>query len=301
MLSSLAAAETQDIIRLELAYTPPLAWEPMVRFLAGRGSRQLEQFDGRHYLRTVRINGHDGWVLVEPAPGKAHLAVVASGVLAPVDGELEASLRKLFDLDADPQAITRGLGHDPLLARLLDRNPGLRLPGTLSLFELGLRAILGQQVSVQAATTLFNRLIERFGPPAETPFTGLDRFCPEATVLAEARLQTIIDIGLTSRRAATVQGFARAIADGSLTVRAGDAPEQAMQRLQQLPGIGPWTAHYIAMRALSHADAFPEADIGLLRACGLDKAAQLRQRAEGWRPWRAYAAIHLWNWRNAGG
>ncbi|MCC5857699.1 MAG: DNA-3-methyladenine glycosylase 2 family protein [Ectothiorhodospiraceae bacterium] len=295
------AVRTRHPLQLDLPYTAPLAWEPLVDFLAGRGALQLERLDGRRYLRTARINDCSGWLVVEPSPIPCALRVTASATLEPVAAELTTGLRSLFDLDADPAAVTAGLQRDPLLADLVATTPGLRLPGTLSLFELGLRAILGQQVTVKAATTLFNRLVERFGDQITTPFDGLDRLCPRPEALADTSLQSVIDLGLTQRRAATLQGFARAVADGSLDIGPGHEPEAAMARLTRLPGIGPWTAHYIAMRALSHADAFPEADIGLMRACGIDRPAMLRARAEAWRPWRAYAAMHLWNWRNTGG
>ena len=301
MHATQSATDTQARLQLELPYTPPLAWEPMVDFLAGRGAPQLERLEGSRYLRTARIADHCGWLVVEPAHSGTALRVTASPAFAPVQPELEAALRRLFDLDADPHAIAAGLQQDPLLADLVASTPGLRLPGTLSLFELGVRGILGQQVTVKAATTLFNRLIERFGESVTTPFEGLNRLCPQPETLAEVPVQSIIDLGLTGRRAATLQGFAQAIADGTLNIRPGDEPQGAMTQLTQLSGIGPWTAHYIAMRALSHEDAFPEADIGLMRACGIDKPAALRARAETWRPWRGYAAMHLWNWRNSGG
>ncbi len=295
------AARTWHQLQLDLPYTPPLAWGPLVDFLAGRGALQLERLDGARYLRTARINGCSGWLVVEPAPTPCALRVTASPDFEPVSTELKTGIRRLFDLDTDPAEVAKGLQRDPLLADLVAATPGLRLPGTLSLFELGLRAILGQQVTVKAATTLFNRLVEQFGDRITTPFHGLDRLCPRPETVADTPLQSVIDLGLTERRAATLQGFARAVADGSLDIGPGHDPEAAMARLTRLPGIGAWTAHYIAMRALSHADAFPEADIGLMRACGIDRPAMLRARAEAWRPWRAYAAMHLWNRRNTGG
>lgn len=296
-----AAAEPRHNMQLNLPFTPPLAWDPLVDFLAGRGAPQMERLDGRRYLRTARIGGKKGWFCVEPVSGAPALRVTADSSFQPVQAEFRSALRRLFDLDAEPEPIAASLRGDPLLAELVNATPGLRLPGTISVFELGLRGILGQQVTVKAATTLFNRLVARFGEPLETPFPGLDRLCPPPQALADAPLQTIIDLGLTSRRAATLQGFSRAVADGSLELHPGDDPGAAMERLKEFPGIGPWTAQYIAMRALAHADALPDADIGLMRACNIDKPAELRARAERWRPWRAYAAMHLWNWRNRGG
>ncbi|MET1080964.1 MAG: AlkA N-terminal domain-containing protein [Pseudomonas sp.] len=288
-------------IGLRLAYRPPLAWDRLVAFLIARGSARIEHYDGTVYRRTLRLGRESGWISAQPLPGKNQLWVqVAPNLLSGLN-QLLPAIRRLFDLDANPAVIEASLCQDPQLAGYVTAASGLRVPGALEGFELALRAVLGQQISVKAATTLFGRFVNQFGEPLQTPFTGLDRLPPTAAAIADASLQQLVDQGLTGKRAATLHGLARAIADRRITLDSGDDPEQVMQALQELPGIGPWTAHYIAMRALSAPDAFPHADLALLRAMQLQRGAQLLSRAEAWRPWRAYAALHIWNSLNGGG
>jgi AraC family transcriptional regulator of adaptative response / DNA-3-methyladenine glycosylase II len=193
------------------------------------------------------------------------------------------------------------LKQKPELRAYLRRTSGLRVPGTLNGFELALRAILGQQISVKAATTVFGRFVDVFGGKLETPDPEVNRVAPDAADVANATLQQLIDRGLNRRRAESVQALARAVADGRVRLEPqGDAgPTRAA--LQELPGIGPWTAEYVAMRALGDPDAFPHSDLGLMQALQLEKPAALLARAEAWRPWRAYAALHLWHGYSAGG
>jgi AraC family transcriptional regulator of adaptative response / DNA-3-methyladenine glycosylase II len=215
--------------------------------------------------------------------------------------ELRSRLRRLFDLDANPTVIDPFLHRHPELRPRVKRLQGLRVPGAFSGFELALRAVLGQQVTVKAATTIYGRFVDVFGERIETPESDVCRLAPGASELANASLQQIIDRGLTRRRAETVQALSRAVAEGALRLDPPVDFAAVRAALQELPGIGPWTAEYVAMRALGDPDAFPHSDLGLLNALALDKPAKLLALAEAWRPFRAYAALHLWHSYSAGG
>ncbi|RYZ10324.1 MAG: DNA-3-methyladenine glycosylase 2 family protein [Myxococcales bacterium] len=294
-------AKTADQpILLKLGYRAPLAWQPLVHFLAGRSGVGTEKVSGDAYLRTVRLGPHRGFIVAEPlAPGLLGVRVAPS--LLPVLPELRVRLRRLFDLDANPTVIDPFLRRHPELRPRVRLLQGLRVPGAFNGFELALRAVLGQQVTVKAATTIYGRFVQVFGGEVETPDPEVSRLAPDASELANASLQQIIDRGLTRRRAETVAALARAAADGALQLDPPVDFAAARAALQELPGIGPWTAEYVAMRALGDPDAFPHSDLGLLNALSLDKPAKLLALAEGWRPFRAYAALHLWHGYSSGG
>jgi AraC family transcriptional regulator, regulatory protein of adaptative response / DNA-3-methyladenine glycosylase II len=294
-------AATESGVMLRLGYRPPLAWLPLVRFLSSRGATRIEKLEGARYFRTARIGQHIGWFAAEANDAQHQVMVEVSQSLVPALTPLSAKLRHLFDLDASPTTIEAHLKGDRRLAPLLRRTPGLRLPGALDSFEVSLRAVLGQQISVKAATTIFGRFVERFGAPVETPVEGLDRVAPLAADVAAASAQDIISLGLTAARATTVRSLARAFAEGGLVLHPGMRASDAVERLQHVPGIGPWTAHYIAMRVLGDPDAFPHSDLGLMHALEIKQPKEILATAETWRPWRAYAAIHLWHGLAAGG
>lgn len=288
-----------ELVLLKLGYRPPLAWLPLVQFLAGRAGVGTEKVSQNSYLRTVRLGQHSGFVRAEPL-GPNLLGVEVSPSLLPVLPELRARLRRLFDLEANPGIIDGFLGKRPELRARVRRTAGLRVPGTLSGFELALRAVLGQQISVKAATTVYGRFVDVFGGKLETPDPEVARVAPDAADVANASLQQLIDRGLNRRRAESIQALSRAVADGTLRLDPPVDAAHAREALQELPGIGPWTAEYVAMRALGDPDAFPHSDLGLMQALELDRPAALLTRAEAWRPWRAYAALHLWQ-NHAGG
>jgi AraC family transcriptional regulator of adaptative response / DNA-3-methyladenine glycosylase II len=267
----------------------------MLRFLAARAVANVECVSGPSYLRTVALDGHRGWLKVEPAAGKEALTVELPMSLASVLPQLLAKLRNLFDLDARPDVIAEHLGGDARLGAGLRQCPGLRVPGAFSGFELAVRAVLGQQVSVRAATTLAGRLAETFGEPVDTPVPALTRLSPSPARLLEAGHDRLTALGLVPARARCVLALARAVCEEGLSLEPSSNPEAALERLMQLPGIGPWTAHYIAMRALRWPDAFPHTDLGLRKALGEPPLREALSLAEAWRPWRAYAAMHLWN------
>jgi AraC family transcriptional regulator of adaptative response / DNA-3-methyladenine glycosylase II len=285
----------RDALRLTMAYRPPMAWDALIGFLAGRTTGGVERVEGRAYLRTAAIGSHRGWLKVEPIPGRDALAVELDIGLVPVLPEVLARLRNLFDLTARPDMIAGHLRADARFAAAIERVPGLRVPGAFDGFELATRAILGQRVSVRSATTLAGRIAGRFGDPIETPFAGLDRLSPSADRLADAGEPELTALGIAAPRAEAIRILATASARRELDLRPGPDPDAAVAALREFPGLGDWTAQYIAMRALRWPDAFPAGDLGLLRAAGVTSPCGLRDLAEAWRPWRSYAAMYLWN------
>jgi AraC family transcriptional regulator of adaptative response / DNA-3-methyladenine glycosylase II len=289
------AAPVGEPIRLRLAYRPPFAWSELLRFLEGRAVAGVECVSGDSYLRTVAIDGHRGWLKVMPAAGREELSVEFAAALAPVLAPLLARIRHLFDLNARPDVIAAHLRNDARLARSVRLRTGLRVPGAFSGFELAWRAVLGQRVSVRAATTVAGRLSAAFGEPIETPYPGLDHLTPSPERIADAPEEALAGLGMGRDRARCIRQLARAAATGRLGLELGADPEAAIERLKGFAGIGEWTAQYVAMRALAWPDAFPHGDLGLLRALGETSPARLRAAAEAWRPWRSYAVMHVWS------
>ena len=285
------AATVPTILTFELAYRPPLDWDSLLAFLAGRASCGVEAMEGRRYLRTVRLNGHTGWLTAEPAAGSSAAAALRLDVstsLAPVLLPLLARVRRLFDLNAEPQRIAAHLG------ALAEAHPGLRLPGAFDGFEMGVRVVLGQQVSVKAASTLAARVAARFGEPIHTPFAALTHLFPTPEQIAAAETADLTALGIVTARAEAIRALARELTTGRLRLEPGVETEATLARLQTLPGIGEWTAQYLAMRSLGQPDAFPHTDLAIRKAMGSLTPRLLLAEAEKWRPWRAYAAMHLW-------
>jgi AraC family transcriptional regulator of adaptative response / DNA-3-methyladenine glycosylase II len=289
-----APAAGRDAIALKLAYRPPLDWPRLAGFLSSRGAAGVECMRGARYLRTASLAGRQGWLSAEPLPQQNALRLEISHGLMPVLAPLLARLRHLFDLNANPRIIEAHLCRDARLKRMVRRQPGLRVPGAFDGFDLALRAVLGQQVTVRAATTLAGRFAAAFGVSAAMPFEELKYFSPEAEAIASAGAQALTRLGVTRKRAETIHCLARAVAQGDLVLEPGVPLDETLRHLQSLPGIGPWTAQYIAMRALGFPDAFPHGDLGLMKALGLRRVREILDAAEAWRPWRAYAAQHLW-------
>ena len=295
-----ADGDKRDALVLRLAYRPPYQWTAMLRYFATRAIPGVEAVQGDStYLRSVRTGDADGWLRVTHLPVRQQLELEVSPSLAAVLMPLLARVRTQFDLDANPSVIEAHLRADPLLAARIDAMPGLRVPGAFDPFELAVRAVLGQQVSVAGATTLAGRLVRRFGEASETPLTQVTHHFPAAQALASASIDDIASIGLPGKRAETLRNLAAFAAEGGLQVRPGTALDEAAAHLKTVRGIGDWTAHYIALRALRFPDAFPAGDLGLQKAAaGSDGARltekQLAARAEPWSPWRGYAALALW-------
>jgi AraC family transcriptional regulator of adaptative response / DNA-3-methyladenine glycosylase II len=281
-------------LTLQLGYRPPFDWSGMLDFLAARALAGVERIDGGEYARTVRLGARTGWVRVSNAPERRALMVEIAHALTPALPALLGRLRSLFDLTARPDVIAAQLGGDPLLAGAVARNPGLRVPGAFDGFELAVRAILGQQVTVKGATTLAGRFVAALGEPAIAPLPGLARLAPTAQRVAAATEEEIAALGIVRARARSIVALAREVAEGRLALEPGADPERTMERLVTLPGIGSWTAHYIAMRALRWPDAFPKEDIALRKRLGGLTPRAAEERSQGWRPWRSYATLHLW-------
>jgi AraC family transcriptional regulator, regulatory protein of adaptative response / DNA-3-methyladenine glycosylase II len=290
-----AFAAATESFTVQLAYRPPFDWEGMLRFLGARAMNGVESAADDIYRRTIRLGKHTGWVTVRHAPAKRVLLIELPHSLTPVLPALLGRLRHLFDLSARPDIIGEHLARDPLLAGSVMRNPGLRVPGAFDGFELVARAILGQQISVKAATTLAGRFAGMFGEPIATPHPGLTHLTPMPGRIAATSAEELTALGITQARARSIMALAEAIEAGRLTLDAGAPAEPAIERLTALPGIGPWTAHYIAMRALRWPDAFPKEDIAVRNALGGVTAAQAEAMSNAWRPWRSYATLHLWS------
>ena len=291
-------AATSEFLELRLDYRPPYDWDALLAFLASRAIPGVEQVAGGVYRRVVHLDGAIGTIAVRKAAGRDALVLAIEPTLVPVLMPLVARVRRMFDLDARPDIINSVLARDPLLARLVAQRPGLRVPGAIDGFEAAIRALLGQQVSVAAATTLAGRFGAAFGKPlatpasAMTPGTGLTTRFPTAAEVVAAGATKIRAIGLPAARADAIHGLASAIATGNLRLDARDL-ERFVGDATALAGIGPWTAHYLAMRALHLPDAFPAADLGIRKALG-GSPREAEARAEAWRPFRSYAVIQLW-------
>ncbi|NEX63817.1 AlkA N-terminal domain-containing protein [Noviherbaspirillum galbum] len=294
----LGEPDPSQALVLRLAYRPPYDWPRVLRYLGGRAIPGVETAGGEAYQRTVRMEGHQGWLRVTHMPERHQLRLEIDPALSPVLMPMLMRVRAQFDLDANPAVIEAHLRADPLLGEGIAAAPGLRVPGAFDAFELAVRAVLGQQVSVAGATTLSGRMAERFGEPAATPIAGLQRHFPDAARLASAEPGDVAAIGMPGSRAATLVQLARFAADGGLRMPPGATLEEAVARLRSVRGIGEWTAQYVALRALRYPDAFPAGDLGLQKAAGEDGVRltekQLLARAAGWSPWRGYAALALW-------
>jgi AraC family transcriptional regulator, regulatory protein of adaptative response / DNA-3-methyladenine glycosylase II len=284
---------TDGGLTLRLPFRPPLAWDAMLAYLADRAIAGVEHVADNTYRRTVVVDGDPGVLELFPG-GDDHLLLRAHLPHWERLIHVVQRARRIFNLDADIEPAGRDLGADPTLGPLLAARPGLRPLGTWDPFETGVRAIVGQQVSVAGANTLTARIVARLGTPVPgLAQIGLTHTFPTAGTLATADLA---GLGLTSRREAAIGTFAAAVADGTIRLDRSIGLEPFVASVSALPGLGPWTASYLAMR-LGEPDAFPTSDLGLRRA--LDPAspvstAALAERAEAWRPWRAHAAVHLW-------
>ena len=292
-LRAQACGEGADpAMRFELAYRPPLDWDWMLGFLAARTIAGVETVAARGYRRVVALSAggdtHTGWVDVRHRAARRTLEVRISPTLGKVIPQVLARVKRLFDTDCRPDEVARVLGD------LAAEAPGVRVPGAFEGFELAVRAILGQQVSVRAAHTLAGRVARRFGLPVDTGVAGLEYAFPTAQTMASCAVEDVASLGIIAQRARAIVGLARAVADGRLRLESGADVEREVQALTALAGVGDWTAQYIAMRALGWPDAFPAADLVVMKALGAKTAAQARAAAASWRPWRAYAVMHLW-------
>jgi len=283
-------------ITLKLPYAPPYDWDAMIDFLGARAIRGIEAVDGRRcYRRSIALDRAQGVIRVEPDDREPALRVSIRFPHVSALAGIVRRVRRIFDLSADPLAIRDDLGRDPLLAPLVAERPGLRVPGAWDGFEVAIRAILGQQITVVAAVNLAAKLVAEYGEPLRPVYgNGLTHIFPTPARIAQAHL-----LGMPAARARALSAVAAAALANPNLFSPSQTLEDVIAKLRSIRGIGEWTAQYIAMRVLREPDAFPAADIGLLRAltraeAGRPSAAEVVERAEAWRPWRAYAAQHLW-------
>jgi AraC family transcriptional regulator of adaptative response / DNA-3-methyladenine glycosylase II len=286
------AEEGGDEVVLRLAFRPPYDWLQVRDFLAARAVSGVERVDARGYARTVATDGGDALVSVRALEGEHALELRVRGAAPAALFQLSSAARRTFDLAADPDLIGRAFERDTLLAPLVDRRPGLRIPGAWDPFECAVRALLDQQVTVEAGRTLAARMVLRAGRKVAGA-EGLTHLFPAPVDLATADLD---GLGLTGARVTALRALAGAVTEGSLDF--GAPAEEATAALAALPGFGPWTAQYVALRALGEPDAFPAADLVLRRMAAANgvplTARALEAQAEAWRPWRGYAVLHLW-------
>ncbi|WP_460054514.1 DNA-3-methyladenine glycosylase family protein [Pseudomonas sp. S2_D06] len=280
-------------MRVLLAYQPPYDWPALLGFLSARAIVGLERVVEGVYSRSIDLHGVHGTFSIQPAASDA-LELTLDFPDAGAVPEIVARVRRMFDLDADLSTIHRHLAVDPLMARLIAERPGLRVPGAWDGLELAIRAVLGQQITVVAAIRLAGKLVARYGTPLNSALPGVTHVFPQARVLADADLATL---GMPKSRGRTLSGVAQALLDDPRLFEPGR--EGGIARLLALHGIGDWTAQYIALRQLREMDGFPNGDVGLINALaalegGPVTAKQLLLRAEGWRPYRGYAAQVLW-------
>jgi AraC family transcriptional regulator of adaptative response / DNA-3-methyladenine glycosylase II len=287
-----------EAVRLTLAYQPPYDWDAMLAFLAARAIPGVESVERGAYRRTLAIGEAAGRIEVAPAP-KNRLAVSVRVAKISALPAIIARVRRVFDLAADPVAIASHLSQDAALAPLVEARPGLRVPGAWDGFELAIRAILGQQITVVAARGLAAKLVAAHGEPLPSDLIGegLTHLFPAPQRLADANFAAL---GMPKARADALAAMTRAALADPMIFGARRSLVDAIAALKALPGVGEWTAQYIAMRELREPDAFPAADVGLMRALADEggrrpSPAELLVRAEAWRPWRAYAALHLWS------
>jgi AraC family transcriptional regulator of adaptative response / DNA-3-methyladenine glycosylase II len=286
-------SERAATLRLELYRRPPYDAGAVFAFLDARAVEGMERV-ANGYRRVVRAGGTSGVIDVAPRDERGVTLSVSASLTASLP-EVVGRTRRVFDLDADPLRISSHLGRDPALAPLVEAAPGLPVPGAWDCFEMTIRAIVGQQVSVAAARTTLSTIVAAYGDPVEVGGETWVSF-PTAARLARARLERL---GVIRSRARAIRAVSRMVVEGKLDIGRLIPLERVVRTLGEIEGIGPWTAQMVAMRALGDPDAFPAADLGLRRAArdivGSTSPGALVEHAKRWRPWRAYAAAHLWH------
>jgi AraC family transcriptional regulator of adaptative response / DNA-3-methyladenine glycosylase II len=299
----ISAGQRQDSnITLSLSYRPPYQWEQMLNFLSGRAIAGVEMIRNGEYMRTVRLLDAgqqyvDGWIRVDHQPNKNALRVTISDGLLPVLPQVLARVRHLFDLYCDPNTIYDGLQSMNTIQPDLCVK-GTRLPGSFNPFEMAVRAILGQQITVKGAQTLAMRFVNAYGTPIQTGIDGLTHVfpTPESVLGLDAPIEDHLgQLGITSARSRTILALAHAIVSGEIVLGLYVQPQVEIEKLLTISGIGSWTANYIAMRTMGWTDAFLETDAGVKKALGGCTPKEALKLADDWHPWRSYATVNLWN------
>jgi 3-methyladenine DNA glycosylase/8-oxoguanine DNA glycosylase len=275
-------------LTLKLPFRPPLDWHSLLRYLKGRQTAGVEVIDDDFYSRSIRVNNNAGIIIVTRPEVGNYLALTIQ-----IDNTTELMgivrrVRRIFDLEADPMYIESHLMEDPKLSPLVSSNPGLRIPGGWDTFEIAIRAVIGQQISIPAANTITARLVAQCGTPVDhSLFAGITHLFPLPEQIVSNGLE---GIGLPGKRIETLLALSSKVANGEIRLDGVVHPGPVKERLMEIPGIGRWTAEYVSMRALREPDAFPAADLALKRMI-MEKSLH----PDFWHPWRAYAAMHLWN------
>ena len=290
-------AEVGQTVTVRLGFRPPYDASAMLGFLARRSLRGVESAgddaSGGFFARTLRVTqgarSTAGWIRLRFDPAHAQVLLSVGDSLAGALPVVISRVRALLDLDADPMVINAVL-HDAF-----PHGDGLRVPGTVDGFELAVRAVLGQQITVAGARTMGSRLVEALGEPVVTPVDGLDRLFPTPAAIAAASGDALGRLGIVKQRQAALHALAREVSEGRLALHAGADVPATLAALQALPGIGDWTAQYIAMRALRWPDAFPSGDVALQKALGVSTARAAAEASLAWRPWRGYAVLRAWH------
>ncbi len=285
-----------SIINILLPYKPPFDWLLMIRFFKNRLLKSTEYIDDNTYSRTINFNGIKGWISISHIPEQSALKLTVQLSNYKNLNLVIKQVRQIFDLDVDIKFVHQQLKKHTILAKVISQVPGLRLPGCWDIFEFSVRAILGQQVSVKAATTLANRISIKYGQVADKNPYGLTHYFPTPEDLLYADYN---GIGLTKSRVSTLQNWLHFYQTNKQILTNYTSLEELENTLIKIKGIGPWTVNYLAMRGLSEPDAFPSADLGIIKALTVqDKKPtnkEILALSESWRPWRAYAAIYLWH------
>ncbi len=285
-------------VKLNVSYRRPFLWSRLLNFLNSRTLKGVELIHGDSYFRTIEINNHRGIVKVTNNEKRSALELTISEELTPVISQVLVRIKHLFDVNAQPELIANHLNQKNLPGDFSKNSFGLRVPGAFNGFELTIRAVLGQQVTVKAARTLSGRFSEYFGDPIETDFEELNRMSPSPERIARATLDDICSLGIVSARANAIIEIAQRVLDQRLTLEPGGDPNLVIQQLLDIKGIGPWTSQYIAFRVLRWPDAFPKEDIGIRNALGRPSPKQALEISQSWSPWRSYAVLHLWDTLN---
>ncbi|MGI8420272.1 MAG: DNA-3-methyladenine glycosylase family protein [Candidatus Levyibacteriota bacterium] len=280
-------------MQLFVDYRLPFAWTELLRFLEGRALSGVEDVSNNTYSRAVSLTRNDkkyeGWISVQNDEKHARLLVTMPENLAPVTAVLLARVRQLFDTNSSPEDIKKQLG------KLADEVAGVRVPGAFDGFEMAVRAILGQQITVAGARTLAGRVASALGDPIQSPFETIQRAFPSPQQVVDAGVERLGKLGITRARARTICDLAQGVLDKKIFLYPKGEINSTLTQLRLIKGIGEWTVQYIAMRALEWPDAFPSTDYGVKKALGETNDKIILQKAEKWRPWRAYATMYLWN------
>ncbi len=286
-----AATPSSEALSLRLAYRPPYDTAGVLKFFQTRAMAGIESVNAKAatITRSLKLGTHRGWIKTTFSDTRHEVVVHVSPSLLRVLGRVIDQARHALDLDAQPDAIASALATVPAPAI-----SGLRLPGSFDAFETTVRIILGQQITVAAAKTLAQRLVDRFGEALETPHAAITHTFPTAAVLAAASDDAIGSLGVVSSRIRAIKAIALAVADGRITLDRHQPTQATLDDLQAIPGVGPWTTQLVALRVLAWPDAFAPSDVGVLKALKMSKPAEAAACAEAWRPYRSYAVMQLW-------